>query len=124
MSKRPLTLLVVVALAAGAGLLASQRYFRAEVATKPAVASFSLLPTPTLSLAQTTITGGDGAGGRVRLGIDRIDLRLRALPLLRGEVSIGDIRLVRPVLEVVRASAEAASPPADGSSGSSRRRPR
>jgi uncharacterized protein involved in outer membrane biogenesis len=75
--------------------------------------SFSLLPTPTLSLAQTIVTGGDGAGGRARLGIDRIDVRLRALSLLRGEVRIGDIRLVRPVLEVDRSPVRTALP-ADG----------
>jgi uncharacterized protein involved in outer membrane biogenesis len=96
------------------GLLTRQ----AEAITGGAVAidgriSFSLLPTPTLSLAQTTVTGGDGAGGRARLGIDRIDLRLRALPLLRGEVKIGDIRLVRPLLEVDRSPTQAASPPAE-----------
>jgi uncharacterized protein involved in outer membrane biogenesis len=75
---------------------------------------FSLLPTPTLTLAQTRLTGGDGAGGRTRLGIDRIDLRLRALPLLRGEIRIGDIRLVRPVLEIDRAPDQDALPPDDG----------
>jgi len=47
MSKRALLLLVVVALAAGLGLWASQRYFAAPPATaKPAATSFTLLPTP------------------------------------------------------------------------------
>ena len=97
------------------GLLTRQ----AEAITGGAVAiegriSFSLLPTPTLTLAQTRLTGGDGAGGRTRLAIDRIDLRLRALPLLRGEVRIGDVRLVRPVLEVDSAPNQDASPPDDG----------
>ena len=97
------------------GLLTRQ----AEAITGGAVAiegriDFSLLPTPTLTLAQTRLTGGDGAGGRTRLGIDRIDLRLRALPLLRGEVRIGDVRLVRPVLEIDRSPDQGAAPP-DGS---------
>ena len=91
---------------------------QAEAITGGAVAiegriSFSLLPTPTLTLADTRLTGGDGAGGRTRLGIDRIDLRLRALPLLHGEVRIGDVRLVRPVLEIDRAPDRDASPPDD-----------
>lgn len=95
------------------GLLTRQ----AEAITGGAVAiqgriSLSLLPSPTLTLAQTRLAGSDGAGGRTRLGVDRIDLRLRALPLLRGEIQIGDIRLVRPVLEIDR-SPDAA--PADGS---------
>jgi protein SCO1/2 len=46
MSKRALTLLVVVALAAGLGLWTSQRHFAAPAAGAPAAASFNLLPTP------------------------------------------------------------------------------
>lgn len=46
MSKRALALLVIVALAAGLGLWASQRYFPAPAATKPAATSFNLLATP------------------------------------------------------------------------------
>lgn len=46
MSKRTLTLLIVVALAAGLGLWTAQRYFPAPATTKPAVTSVNLLPTP------------------------------------------------------------------------------
>ena len=98
------------------GLLTRQ----AEAITGGAVAiegriSFSLLPSPTLTLARTTLTDGDRARGRTQLSIDRVDLRLHALPLLRGEVQLGDIRLVRPVLEIDRSAKEQARPPADGS---------
>ena len=47
MSNRALTLLVIVALAAGLGLLAAQRFFAAPPATSvPAMRSITLLPTP------------------------------------------------------------------------------
>ncbi len=46
MSKRALTLLVVVALAAGLGLWASQRHFAAPTASQPAVPSFTMMSTP------------------------------------------------------------------------------
>ncbi|MGH6916431.1 MAG: AsmA family protein [Geminicoccaceae bacterium] len=92
---------------------------QAEAITGGAVAiegriSVSLLPRPTLTLARTRLAGGNGASGRTQLAIDRIDLRLRALPLLRGEIQVGDIRLVRPILEVDRAPDQDASP-SDGS---------
>jgi uncharacterized protein involved in outer membrane biogenesis len=92
---------------------------QAEAITGGAVAiegriSFSLLPSPTLTLARITLTDGNRASGRTQLAIDRVDLRLRALPLLRGEVQLGDIRLVRPVLEIDRSAKEQARPPSDG----------
>ena len=70
MSKRALTLLVVVALAAGLGLWASQRHFGGvRPAAAPAVASFTLLPTPralpAFSLQQsdgTPLTGDELKG--------------------------------------------------------------
>jgi hypothetical protein len=95
------------------GLLTRQ----AEAITGSAVAiegriSFSLLPRPTLSLAQTRLAGGS-AGGRAELETDRIELRLRPLPLLRGEVQVGDIRLVRPNLQVDRSANQDAAPSDD-----------
>jgi uncharacterized protein involved in outer membrane biogenesis len=98
------------------GLLTRQ----AEAITGGAVAiegriSFSLLPSPTLTLARTKLTAGSRASGRTQLAIDRIDLRLRALPLLRGEIQIGDIRLVRPVLDLDRSPDQKTQSPSDGS---------
>ena len=46
MSKRAISLLLVACIAAGAGLLSSQRWFAPSSAPRPAVASFNLLPTP------------------------------------------------------------------------------
>ena len=115
---------VIAAVLATAPLMVDWNDYRgvltrqAEALTGGAVAidgriDFSLLPSPTLSLAQTRLAGGDGASGQTRLEIDRIDLRLRALPLLRGEIRIRDIRLVRPVLEIDRTPGQDAPPPDD-----------
>jgi uncharacterized protein involved in outer membrane biogenesis len=98
------------------GLLTRQ----AEAITGGAVAiegriSFSLLPSPTLTLARTRLMGGNRASGQTQLAVDRIDLRLRALPLLRGEVQLGNIRLVRPILEIDRSAEHQAQPSSDGS---------
>ena len=124
------TLIVLVAVIA-AGLAAAPRLIdwndyrglltsQAEAMTGGTVTinghvDLSLLPTPTLTLAQTSVSSS-GGGLHARLAVDRIDLRLRFLPLLVGDVQIGDIRLVRPVLEVERPSPdEASAPDADGS---------
>ncbi|HEX5079244.1 MAG TPA: AsmA family protein [Geminicoccaceae bacterium] len=113
---------VIVAVLAAAPRLVDWNDYRelltrqAEAITGTAVAiegriSFDLLPIPTLTLAQTRLTADDGARGVVRLGIDRIDLRLRPWAFLRGEIQIGDIRLVRPVLEIERPPERQAVPP-------------
>jgi uncharacterized protein involved in outer membrane biogenesis len=91
---------------------------QAEAITGGAVAiegriSFSLLPSPTLTLARTRLTGGS-VGGRAQLAVDRIDLRLRMLPLMRGEIQLGDIRLVRPILELDRSHDQGAQSPSAG----------
>ncbi len=74
--------------------------------------SFSLLPSPTLTLARIKMTGGTPAGGHGQLVVDRLDLRLRVLRLLRGQVQVADIRLVRPVLQLERPPEDA--PPSNG----------
>ena len=60
MSKRALTLLIVVALATGLGLWASPRYFAAPATTRPTVTSFTLLPTPR-SLPAFALQQSDGS---------------------------------------------------------------
>jgi protein SCO1/2 len=69
MSKRAILLLVIVALAAGAGLLASRHAFGPATAAKPVVTSMTLLPEPrtlpAFSLQQsdgTPLTGDELTG--------------------------------------------------------------
>ncbi|MEM7025237.1 MAG: AsmA family protein, partial [Pseudomonadota bacterium] len=64
--------------------------------------SVRLLPSPTLSLARARLDSGTEDSVKVQLTVDRLDLRLRALPLLTGEIEIGDVRMVRPVLQIDR----------------------
>jgi hypothetical protein len=75
---------------------------RAEALTGQKVAiqgriGLRLLPQPMLSLADTTL---GLAPGHPILEIERVDLRLEALPLLLGEAQIEQVRLVRPVLHL------------------------
>ncbi len=68
-----------------------------------------LLPRPTLTLARATLSSpSDAATGR-SLAVDRLDLRLKPLPLLRGRLEVESVRLVRPVLRVEAAHATRAS---------------
>ena len=61
-----------------------------------------LLPRPSLTLAQATLSGGAGPPAERTLEVDRLDLRLKPLPLLAGRFEVDQIRLVRPVLQVAR----------------------
>ncbi|HLU66047.1 MAG TPA: AsmA family protein, partial [Kofleriaceae bacterium] len=106
------TALLLLALVVG-GLLAvshlvdlaayrDQLTARAETLTGQSVAirgdiDLDLLPRPTLSLAQATLSDPADA---VRLEVDRLDLQLRPLPLLGGRLDVAAVRLVRPVLQV------------------------
>ncbi len=116
-----ITLIVLVAVIAGilatAPRLVDWNDYRelltrqAEAVTGGTVAieghiGFSLLPSPTLTLARTRLSGREG--DPTDLVADRIDLRLRLLPLLRGQVEVGDIRMVRPILRWDQASEPAA----------------
>jgi uncharacterized protein involved in outer membrane biogenesis len=76
--------------------------------------SFRLLPTPTLTLARTKLAGGTQAAGRMLLVVDRLDVQLQALPLLLGEVQVGDVRLVRPILQLDQSPGQDAQLPATG----------
>lgn len=60
----------------------------------------NLLPRPTLSLAQTTLVADPERPAVGRMEVDRLDLRLHPLPLLRGEFAVEEMRLVRPILEL------------------------
>jgi hypothetical protein len=66
----------------------------------------NLLPRPTLTLGQTTLASRADAGDGVRLEVDRLDLRLKPLPLLGGRLDVEGVRLVRPVWQL--------EPPPDG----------
>jgi hypothetical protein len=110
------TAVLLIALVAG-GLVAVSRLVvwddyrdeltaRAEAMTGQSVAiqgsiDLDLLPQPTLSLGQTTLASPADA---VRLEIDRLDLELKPLPLLGGRLDVDEVRLVRPVLQVARAT--------------------
>ncbi len=81
---------------------------RAEAITGQTVAvkgriGLELLPQPTLTLAQTTLSSPPDRPGGV-LEVDRLDLKLKPLPLLRGEFKVDEVRLVRPILQVERSS--------------------
>ena len=58
------------------------------------------LPEPTLTLDQATLSSPRDAPGGRSLAVDRLDLRLKPLPLLGGRMEIDAVRLVRPVLQV------------------------
>ena len=78
---------------------------RAEAMTGQSVAiqgqiDLDLLPQPTLSLGQTTLSSRPEAADRMRLEVDRLDLELNPLPLLGGRLDVEEVRLVRPVLQI------------------------
>jgi AsmA family/AsmA-like C-terminal region len=60
----------------------------------------TLLPRPTLTLGQTTLASRADADDGVRLEVDRLDLRLKPLPLLGGRLDVAGVRLVRPVWQL------------------------
>ncbi len=59
-----------------------------------------LLPRPTLTLAEATLSSPSAAPAGRSLVVDRLDLRLKPLPLLRGRLEVDSVRLVRPVLRI------------------------
>ena len=82
---------------------------QAEAITGQSVAvegrvDLELLPQPTLTLAQATLSARAAAAAGQALVVDRLDLRLKALPLLGGQIEVEEVRLVRPVLELERAA--------------------
>lgn len=62
----------------------------------------SLIPQPTLSAAQASLASGPDADGAFHLAVDRLDLRVAVLPLLRGEFQVVEASLVGPVLRLER----------------------
>ena len=113
-------ILIIIAVASialiGAGLVAVSRLVvwddyrdeltaQAEALTGRSVAiqgriDLNLLPQPTLTLGQTTVASRSDADDGVRLKVDRLDLELKPLPLLRGRLDVEEVRLVRPVWQV------------------------
>ena len=117
---RILVLIAVVLTALiAAGLVAVSRFVewddyraeltaQAEAMTGRSVAidgriDLNLLPRPMLSLARTTLASRPGADDGVRLEVDRLDLELKPLSLLRGRLDVQAVRLVRPVWRVAPA---------------------
>lgn len=96
---------------------------RAEAITGRSVAvqgriDLELLPRPTLTLARATLSGdADAPDGHV-LVVDRLDLRLKALPLLGGRFEVEEVRLVRPVVEILQVEQPADATAALASAGS------
>jgi uncharacterized protein involved in outer membrane biogenesis len=62
----------------------------------------ALLPRPTLTLGRATLSGNADAPERHTLAVDRLDLRLKALPLLGGQFEVEEVRLVRPAVELAQ----------------------
>ena len=110
---------VVVAALIAAGLVGVSHFvvwddYRAELTAQAAAMTgrnvtiqgridLNLLPRPTLSLARTTLASPPESDDGVRLEVDRLDLALKPLPLLRGRLDVAEMRLVRPVWRVERA---------------------
>lgn len=65
------------------------------------------LPTPTLVLAGTTLIPHAGTADGTVLAVDRLDVQLKPLTLLRGTPEIAEVRLVRPVLHLERQEGDA-----------------
>lgn len=65
-----------------------------------------LLPRPTLTMAGASLLSQPEAADRLSLEVDRLDLQLSPLPLLRGQLEVTAIRLVRPILDVEPANAD------------------
>ena len=107
---------VVLAALLAAGLVAVSHFvvwddYRAELAAQAEAMTgrkvaiqgrinLNLLPRPTLSLAKTTLASPPGGDDGVSLEVDRLDLALKPLPLLRGRLDVAEVRLVRPVWRV------------------------
>ncbi|MCP1334973.1 AsmA family protein [Futiania mangrovi] len=104
---------VLLALAAGAAVLAGPRLVDWQ-AERPRVAfvlsaltgldieiggtlDLSLLPAPRLSASGVRIAG---AGGRGAMTVERLDARVRVMPLLIGRLDLSGLRLYRPVLRL------------------------
>ncbi len=87
---------------------------QAEAITGQSVAiaggiDLELLPRPTLTLARATLSSPSQPRGGRSLAVERLDLRLKPLPLLRGRLEVDTVRLVRPVLRVEAPHATRAS---------------
>jgi uncharacterized protein involved in outer membrane biogenesis len=77
----------------------------------------ALLPRPTLTLGRATLSGDADAPDGHALEVDRLDLRLKALPLLGGQFEVEEVRLVRPVVELPRVEQPADATAALASAG-------
>lgn len=61
-----------------------------------------ILPAPALSAGPLTVSEGPRYPGREALRIERVSIRLRLLPLLRGRLEFGTVIVDRPTLTLIR----------------------
>lgn len=107
-----LAAVLLLALLAGPALVDWSRYkegiaTRLERATGRDVdiagpVGLRLLPSPAFSAAQVTIGNLPGAGDQPMAVVERLDIRLKLLPLLGGRIEVTSLVLDRPELHLVR----------------------
>ena len=61
-----------------------------------------ILPTPALSAGPLTVSEGPRYPDREALRIERVSIRLRLVPLLRGRLEFGTVVIDRPTLTLIR----------------------
>ena len=63
---------------------------------------FQILPAPQFSAREVRLSNIAGADGAEMMRIAAVDIRIRLLPLLRGDIRVERIRLVDPVITLER----------------------
>lgn len=86
-------------------LIAEAAAITGQVVTIEGRIDLNLLPQPTLTMAGASLLSHAEAADRLSLEIDRLDLQLNPLPLLRGQLDVAAVRLVRPTLDIEPADA-------------------
>jgi hypothetical protein len=120
------TILLVLAALAGGGAFALARLIEPEALRAQLVqeaeesvgasmtvqgrVDLDLLPWPTITMAQATVTGGLAASPGATLEIERLELQIAPLSVLGGEVRIEALTLIRPTLRLRGPLAEPSLP--------------
>lgn len=63
-------------------------------------ASFSVLPMPGISLSGVALAAPPDMAGAPFVTMDRLDIRLKLLPLLSGKVAVDTLALINPVVDL------------------------